>query len=73
MITQLLKDATLERLKEFTKAILERDLKPVEYNLFLFHYGDRLDKIYSKFKAEIDQPIMEFTAKIKEKDENTST
>lgn len=73
MFGQLLKDATLKRLEDYAKAVLERDLKPVEYNMFLFHYGDALDRIYSKCKAEIDQPVLEFIAKLKEKDENTST
>ena len=67
MITQLLKDVTLQRLQDFAEAMLERDLKPVEYNMFLFHFGDQLDRVYSKFKTEIDQPIIEFIEKVKNK------
>jgi len=73
MTGQLFKDITQQRIAELSEQILNRELKPLEINMFLHNHIDNLDRIYTSAKQQIDLQIMAYLKTLKDKDENTST
>lgn len=73
MTGQLFKEITQQRIKELSEQMLNRELKPLEHNMFLHNHIDSLDRIYTSAKQQIDLQIMSYLKTLKDKDENTST
>ena len=71
MYGQKIKDLTKDRLEELTERQLGRKLKPIEYNMFLFKYGDKMDVLYTKIREMLDREILKYLEEMKN-DENSS-
>jgi len=72
MTGQMFKDITYHEIEQLSLKILKRELTPLEYNMFLHHHVDNLERIYYNAKQKIDHIIMEYLSTLKEKHENTS-
>lgn len=63
----MFKDITYHQVDQLAQQVLKRELTPLEYNMFLHHYIDELEKVYYLAKQKIDNIVLRYINEIREK------
>lgn len=66
MFGQTLKEFTRQRVDHLSEQLLGRELRPIEYNMFLFKHDDYLEKLYIRFKQDLDKTIVQYLNSLEE-------